>query len=370
MGLGTLCCLSFKEENNTHLGSCSFWNNQSVDLTFGADSVINMPVSLVQEMPTEPPESLANRLSRYADNTQAIVGRNVATVALPALIREITRGILAGSLPAWISQHLPYAGAVAAYLPCAAQLYGLYRDIETRTSTRYTIIGRSICMVVPGIVTTVVVATGGLETVAIGLIVSNFIYAPLRDAGQNYFRREDELELSRQQTRQSAYLSAGLNIPNKAMSNIAMPHATELGSILNIIAPAALDTIRESIDDGITLGTQTNITDKSLNASLRFSSSSEHTWNQVLDRVLNTTIGRCATSSTVSGASYLSNYAFPDARLPGLPVTIQSIVETITSILAYIPYIWASEHTDPRREYNPNLNRERQSGDTVLYPPE
>lgn len=362
MGAGNLCCLSFMGKNSAHLGSCSYWHNQSVDLASGGDPAINVPVPFVQEIPTlhlqEPPESLASRLSRYAENTQAIAGRNVATVALPALIREITRGVLTNSLPAWISQHLPYVGAAAAYLPCAAQLYGLYRDIEARTVTRYTIIGRSICLIVPGVVTTVVIATGGLETVAIGLIVSNFIYAPLRDAGQNYLRREDELELNSQQTRRSAYISAGLNIPNRAVSNVAMPQTLELGSILHVIAPAALDTIRESIDDGLSLGTQTHITGRSLNASLRFSSSSEHTWKQVLDRVLNTTIGRCATATTVSGASYLSNYAFPGVRLPGLPVTIESIVATITSTLAYIPYIWASEHSDPRREYNPNLNHE------------
>lgn len=351
------------------LGSASFYRqSDSVEIFIPESAIINMPIKV------------GSTVRRHLRNSAAVAGRNILSVAIPTAVREaLRRAVFAKITEGAASTAL---GSIAGFFPCVLQIAGLYWDAHLHTQTRYTIVGRVCCIILAGSTVTTLIAVGVMTSPAVSaaLAGANFVYTPMRDLIQHYVRRTDNL--SANLSKKGAAIGAAAYIPNQFLVNEGMQHSSDLlanymDSVLaNSIARAGMNFLGECIDDSVTLGVQSSIQKKDLEAKLSLSPPQNHTWRDVTNRILNVHAGRSSLFSTVFSTAFLTHhFAAKEASRVASPITTASSITSTASKgagastdhvglaleslgvglaagMGYLPFIFAAGQTDPRREYD------------------
>lgn len=326
-------------------------------------------------------------LRRQAGNARAISSRNAVSVVVPTALRELMRRVLFSRISEG-GASLAFGG-VAGYLPCVLQAGGLYRDIQNHTYTRWTVAGRLACIILPGAGVTALIAVGGMGSAAAAALgAANFIYTPLRDICQNYVRRDSNLTPDEYERRLSAAIGAVAYIPNQIGVNEGMQYGTDfltpyLGSVgANVVVRAGVNFLGECLDDSVSLASTAYLTGQQVRTRTHFSPPSEHTWNQVADRILNVHASRSSLFSSTFSAAFLadlptgaqSSPSMTSTMMPGTSVGWGSTPQPTTSYdhtgllkesaavgvtagVGYFPFILSGEQTSPRHQMDLEAGR-------------
>ncbi|MBS0054498.1 hypothetical protein KEM40_03470 [Yersinia sp. Marseille-Q3913] len=300
-------------------------------------------------------------LRRQASNLGAIISRNVISVSITTGVREIVRRSIEASIGN--AGGAVALGAIAGYLPCVLQFGGLCRDFYNQNYTRWTVIGRVVCIILPGAGVTMLIATGTMDGGAAAALASaNFVYTPLRDLFQHYINFESNLELDNYQRRLSATLAALSYLPNQFLVNEAMQYSTDL--LVPSLGPVAANAVARSVVNfwGETVDDVTALTGMSLHSRrdvevhLRIHKPWEQSWDQVKDKIFNVHASRSALLSTTFSAAYLTNAATTSANLAAAAANsaimdkhaallLESAAVGVSAALAYFPFQLISGQT-------------------------
>ncbi|AMZ77729.1 hypothetical protein A4308_12220 [Enterobacter sp. ODB01] len=341
------------------------------------------------------PDNNSTWLRRQIGNASAIASRNIISVVIPTALREFIRRVVFSRI-AEGGTSLAF-GATAGYLPCVLQVGGLYNDIQSHTYTRWTIAGRMACIILPGAGVTALIAVGGMgSSAAAALGAANFIYTPLRDIAQNYFRRDSNLTPDEHERRICAAIGAVAYVPNQMAVNEGMQYGADfltpyLGSVgANVVARAGVNFFGECLDDTVSLASTSCLTGQQVRTHTRFSPPSEHTWGQVADRILNIHASRSALFSSTFSAAFLADLPARGKSSPGMTSTImpgtttgcesptlpkssydhegllkESAVVGLTAGVGYFPFIVSGEQTAPRRQMDLEAGRGTVPGNDI-----
>jgi hypothetical protein len=178
-------------------------------------------------------ESWHQSLSRHGTNLALAATRNVASVAVPTYLRELSRRTIFQQM-AQASTALGVAGAVVAggVLPIGLQIAGLVRDNRNGTQTMLSVGSRVAQIMVTGGTLVALFATGGapaLAAAAPGLMAANLVYTPLRDAVQYNLRLGSNANSSRERPMSTGAtaIAAGAYVPNQIAVGYAMDRLSD-----------------------------------------------------------------------------------------------------------------------------------------------
>jgi hypothetical protein len=153
-----------------------------------------------------------------------------------------------------------------------------------------------------------------------------------------------------------------------------------LGSIgANVVARAGVNFFGECLDDTTSLASTAYLTRQQVRTHTYFNPPSEHTWNEVADRILNIHAGRSALFSSTFSAAFLANLPTDDHTSPAMVSTVkprktmgreslttptynhlgllkQSISVGIAAEVGYFPFILTSDQTAPRNQMDLEAN--------------
>jgi len=282
-------------------------------------------------------------LYRHAHTLKNIACRNVASVMIPVAVREYIRRAIFTNIPEGAASFT--VGSVAGYLPCLVQFGGLCRDFHNHTYTRWTVVGRLACIILPGAGVSVLIGLGLMTpATSAALSAANFVYTPLRDFIQNYLRCDNNLTPDAHERIMSGIIGAVAYAPNQFVANELMQYGadalshTYLGSVgANMVARAGVNFFGECLDDVTNLASTSYLTGKKVETTLSFSPSSEHTWSQIADRILNIHASRSSLFSSVLSAATLADSIH--ARRPAVNESVPGMSTPLGSTSTpYTPY--------------------------------
>ncbi len=272
---GTIGAGSFTSTNTSELDS----------LIENAQSIANVPRN---------DERWYQSLSRHGTNLALSATRNVASVAVPTYLRELSRRTIFQQM----AQASTAAGVVGAVvtggvLPIGLQIAGLVRDNQNRTQTMLSVGSRVAQIMVTGSTLVALAATGGapaLAAAAPALMAANLVYTPLRDAVQYNLRLRDNTNSSneRPMSTGATLIAAGAYVPNQIAVGYAMdrlsdaltPSTTAGGN-----SSTALSTSEQPL-------TAFSTSEQPLTTSFATTNKPPGSWNESLAKGLGNSLGR------------------------------------------------------------------------------
>lgn len=328
-----------------------------------------MPEHTIINIPEETPEgrraleSWKNFLARQTLNARWIIERNAVSVAIPTFVREVMRRSLFTQIPGGLASNL--FGGFAGYLPVLMQGAGMYRDYINHTNTQYTVIGRTVAILITGSSVTCLIALGAMTPgAAAALAASNFVYTPLRDVIQNYIRREDNTDnRSLQFAMWPGSIFCGINqsainLGMHSLSHVLSAYMPEY--VANGIGRAAVNLAGETLSDLTLLNLQAAFEGTGLEVERsRFSPPSEHSWDETLNRGLNTHASRSSMLSSVVASAYISDH------LSGENFPIENGVIGFAAFVSYLASTSATMQTAPRCRYDLEAARQNSEGSSA-----
>ncbi|WP_455285561.1 hypothetical protein [Cupriavidus necator] len=310
-----------------------------------ANALPSPPASLFSTQVNEPaaPPADPGFAWRWANNVAAIVGRNVVSVGVPTFARELgRRGIAAPLLTAAGPTASYVSGSMAALLPLAYQLGGLYRDANAGTQTVASLSSRVANIMLLGSTFTALAATGHLVAAAPALLAANLIYTPLRDMLQYGLRLSDNnpgLSLP------ATVVSAGLYGVNQTLVGQGMdmaasalrPYVGEMWS--HALGRAAINVLGETADElSFRVMTSAMTNDQPLQITLAGRPRDEWTVGTALDQLLVTHAGR----STLFASAFSMAYAAQREGWAGHGVVGGTLAG------GYVPFIYLHDRAPAR----------------------
>ena len=286
-------------------------------------------------------ESSAGFARRWGSNLGAIIGRNLASVAIPTAARELFRR---GGFGAMIDSAGPAVSTGVATLaglaPIVYQSAGMYRDYQNGTMTMVNAGARIFNIAAVGSAYAAAAATGTLPQVASAMAAANLVYTPLRDLVQYNLQLTDN-NASIDGTRQlgataTAATLYGVNqtLVSHGMDSLSTSLSPYLGDVGgHVIGRATMNLIGETADELVSRGA-TNVAgggENPLEVHMHPRAAEDRSWSAVADQLTDTHAGRSSLFSTTYNSVYAS-------KLEGWG---SDAVVGATLGLSYIPFVYA-----------------------------
>lgn len=291
-----------------------------------------------------PPDNFSQQtwIRRQMTNAGAIAYRNTLSVVVPTALREFFRRFLFNRIAEGGASVA--LGAVAGYLPCFLHAAGLCRDIRNNTYTRWTIVGSVLCFVLPmaGVTALIVLGSMSNPAVAAAYASANFIYTPLRDIVQHYFRLENNLDPDAYTNRLSSLIGSLAYVPNQFVVNELMQRGSDALEtwtnpvVANMIARPAVNFLGENVDEAVSLASRAYMTGTEVRVNTRFSPPSNNSWRGVIDKILRVHASRSSLFSTLFSSAFITNSLSASSL-------VESGVVGGAAGVAYMPFMLSCE---------------------------